>query len=188
MLQSPRNMQYRSLMTDFYGRTLSEHEIGYLAGIMDGEGTIHISRPISRNTDCKSGIYQTYIAVTNTEITLLNWLQERIGGIIRSIPTDKKSNVIRKPIWRWYCPIVRITDFCKLMIPHSVIKRRQFELMLEARSTYRNQAKKGKQGIQKVPDSDLEIRHRCYLELKSLHTRPNLRHPNLHQNSHPSSP
>ena len=176
-------------MTDFYGRTLSEHEIGYLAGIMDGEGTIHISRPITRNKDCKSGIYQTYIAVTNTEINLLNWLKDRIGGIIRSIPTDKKSNVIRKPIWRWYCPIVRINDFCKLLIPHSVIKKRQFELMLECRSTYRNQAKKGKQGIQKVPDCDLEIRHKCYLELKSLHTRPNLRHPNLnYQNDHPSSP
>jgi hypothetical protein len=73
------------------------------------------------------------------------------------------------------------------MIPYSIIKKRQFELMLEARSTYRNQAKKGKQGMQKVPDSDLEIRHRCYLELKSLHTRPNLRHPNLNcQNDHPT--
>lgn len=176
-------------MTDFFGRILSEHEIGYLAGVMDGEGTIHISRPISRTKDCKSCIYQTYIAVTNTEINLLEWLQERVGGIIRSIPTDKKSKIIRKPIWRWYCPIVRITDFCKLMIPYSVIKKRQFELMLEARSTYRIQAKRGKQGIQKVPDADIEIRHRCYLELKSLHIRPNIRHPNLNrQNDHPSSP
>ena len=173
-------MQYRSPMTDFYGRNLSEHEIGYLAGIMDGEGTIHISKPITRNKDCKSGIYQTYIAVTNTEIVLLEWMKERIGGIIRSIPTDKKSNVIRKPIWRWYCPIVRIMDFCNLLIPHSVIKRRQFEIMLEARSTYTiHGAKKGQQGVKKLSDEILEIRHRCYLELKSLHTRPNLRHPNL---------
>ena len=166
-------------MTDFFGRILSEHEIGYLAGIMDGEGTIHISKPITRNKDCKSGIYQTYIAVTNTEIILLDWLKERIGGIIRSIPTDKGSNIIRKPIWRWYCPIVRITEFCKLLIPHSVIKRRQFEIMMEIRSTYKQPSEKGKQGWQILTPEVLEIRHRCYLELKSLHTRPNLRHPNL---------
>lgn len=175
-------------MIDFCGRNLSEHEIGYLAGIMDGEGTIHISRPISRHKDCKSPIYQTYIAVTNTEMKLLQWLQERIGGIIRSIPTDKKSGVIRKPIWRWYCPIYRIKEFCALLIPYSIIKRREFEIMFEIRGTYRNQAKQGKQGIQKVPDADIELRHRCYLELKSIHIRPNLRHPNLlHQNSDPTS-
>lgn len=175
-------------MIDFFGVSLSEHEIGYLAGIMDGEGSIHISRPISRAKDCKSPIYQTYISVTNTEIKLLEWINERIGGIIRSIPTDKKSNVIRKPIWRWYCPIVRLTEFCKLVIPYSIIKRREFEIMIEIRGTYKSQAKKGKQGVQKVPDEDLEIRHRCYLELKSLHNRPNLRHPNLnHQNDHPTS-
>lgn len=174
-------------MKEFYGRQISEHEIGYLAGIMDGEGTIYIGRPISRTKDCKSPIYQTYIAVTNTEISLLNWLKERIGGIIRSIPTDKGSDIIRKPIWRWYCPIVRIRDFCELLIPYSIIKRREFEIMHEIRGTYRNQARKGKQGVQKVPDEDLETRHKCYLELKSIHIRPNLRHKNLlHQNDHPT--
>lgn len=188
MLHCSKNIQNRSPMTDFYGRTLSEPEIGYLAGIMDGEGTIHISRPISRSKDCKSPIYQTYIAVTNTEMCLLTWLQERIGGIIRSIPTDKKTDAIRRPIWRWYCPIYRIAEFCKLLIPYSIIKRREFEIMLEIRGTYRNQAKQGKQGIQKVPDADIAIRHRCYLELKDLHIRPNLRHPNLNrQNSDPTS-
>jgi len=166
-------------MHDFYGKELSQYEVGYLAGIMDGEGTIHISRPISRAKDCKSPIYQTYIAVTNTDQGLLNWLQERIGGIIRSIPIDKKSGVVRRPIWRWYCPICRIKSFCELLIPYSVVKRREFEIMYEIRGTYRNQAKPGKQGVQKVPDEDISIRHRCYLELKDLHIRPNLRHPNL---------
>ena len=166
-------------MKDFHGRQLSEHEIGYLAGIMDGEGCIHISSPISRTKDCKSHIYQTYISVTNTEMPLLAWIQERIGGIIRSIPTDKKSGVIRKPIWRWFCPIIRLTDFCQLLIPYSIIKRREFEIMLEIRSTYKSPAQKGKQGIPKLSDETISFRHKCYLELKSLHNRPNLRHPNL---------
>jgi hypothetical protein len=166
-------------MNDFYGVKLTDREIGYIAGIIDGEGCIHISRPISRVKDCKSPIYQTYISVTNTEMAMLEWLHLRIGGNIRSIPTDKKSNVVRKPIWRWYCPIVRLTDFCNLILKDSVIKKRELEIMIEIRKTYKSQSRKGIQGVQKVPDEDLEIRHRCYLELKSLHNRPNLRHPNI---------
>ena len=166
-------------MKDFYGKQIHEQELAYMAGIMDGEGCIHISRPITRHKDCKSPIYQTYISVTNTDAILLDWIQERFGGIIRSIPTDKKSNVIRKPIWRWYCNIRQIHTFCEYIIPYSIVKKRQFEIMQEIRRTYQNQAQKGKRGIQKVPDSDIEIRHKCYLELKDLHTRPNLRHPNL---------
>lgn len=175
-------------MIDFFGIPLSEHEIGYIAGIIDGEGCIYISRPIIRET-CKSPIYHTYISVTNTEMKLLEWLKSKIGGIIRSIPTDKKSNVIRKPIWRWYCPITIIKEFCQLIHPYSIIKQRELELMIEIRSTYQHKSEKGKRGVQKVTDEILEFRHRCYLDLKSLHNRPNLRHPNLNrEDGHNSSP
>lgn len=166
-------------MIDFYENQLTEHDVGYLAGIIDGEGCIHISRPITRHKDCKSPIYQTYISVTNTDLNLLNWLQEKLGGHIRTIKTDKGSNVIRKPLWRWYCCIKRIHTLCKILIPFSIIKKRQFEIMYEIRGTYQNQATKGKRGIQKVPDCDIDFRHKCYLELKELHIRPNLRHQNL---------
>ena len=54
-------------------------QIAYLAGIVDGEGSIYIGN-FSCNPKTGTKNYQTNMEVTNTDENLINWLMENIGG------------------------------------------------------------------------------------------------------------
>lgn len=167
-------------MPIFNGKHISNEDLAYFAGILDGEGSVYISHPIRGNRkDIKMPIYHTVFSVTNTEMELLQWIHKRFEGTIRSIKTDKNTTAIRRPIWRWYCYGKGIQEICELLLPYIVIKKRQLEIMRDIRKTYFRRSVKGKIGVQPVPQDVIDFRHKCYKELKLLHTRPNLRHANL---------
>ena len=56
-------------------------QLAYLAGIIDGEGSIYIGN-FSCNKKTKVPYYQTNIQVTNTDKTLIDWLFDIFGGLV----------------------------------------------------------------------------------------------------------
>jgi hypothetical protein len=54
-------------------------QLAYLAGIIDGEGSIYIGR-FKRNDKRHIDHYQTNITICNTERSLTDWLYETFGG------------------------------------------------------------------------------------------------------------
>jgi hypothetical protein len=90
----------------------NEVDLAYLAGIIDGEGTI--CKPKS------SGGVRWQFYVGNTDLNLMNWL-EPIGGLMgkREKP---KPNYKQMYVWRIY----RQSDICKLLksvVPYMIIKK-----------------------------------------------------------------
>lgn len=71
---------------------LIENEKGYIAGIIDGEGTITLTR-LSAN-EYRAPV----VSVTSTTIEILEYLQERCGG---SISSQSKKEVQHKDSWCW---------------------------------------------------------------------------------------
>jgi intein/homing endonuclease len=75
----------------------SETEKAYLAGLIDGEGTIHIV--LQRNKTKKIPEYFfSEVYITNTKMEMLRWVQERFGGKIRF--SRKNENRNWKPVYR----------------------------------------------------------------------------------------
>lgn len=57
-------------------RVLQASEFAYIAGVIDGEGTIGIYRQGAR------GHYQMKICISNSSWPLLEWIRERVGGAL----------------------------------------------------------------------------------------------------------
>ena len=72
---------------------LTETEKSYIAGIIDGEGTITLSK--RRKNEMPSPV----ISVSSTDLEVLHWLRTRLGGIIC---TKKKYKTTHKQSYTWY--------------------------------------------------------------------------------------
>lgn len=103
---------------------LTEREIAYIAGIVDGEGTVRLQR----HPGSASGrYYYPVVRVNNTHQGLMEWLQE-------TYPSTKLHYSVlpppRKPRWEivWIGkPALRLL---RIILPHLIVKRRQAEVVL----------------------------------------------------------
>jgi hypothetical protein len=94
---------------------LSDIEAAYAAGILDGEGSIYLSRVHSSRWPSPT------VSVASTDRELLEWLRSRVGGTI-----------IRKKIYRpqhsrsydWKLTDRRALSFLEIVRPLLVIQRK----------------------------------------------------------------
>lgn len=150
-----------------YGNT----RIAYLAGIIDGEGSIYIGN-FSCNPKTKEPYYQTNIQVTNTDIALIDWLRKVFGGLVTHRTPKQTPSNSRKDVYTWTISGERLTHICELILPYLICKRKQAEIMLKMRATYkRNTSIKGKQGTQPLPNEIRLLRQSLMEEMRSLHIR-----------------
>ena len=107
---------------------LTKVQQAYVAGILDGEGTITVSfgRPH------KGSVMPTMsplITITNSNMELISYLQQLLPG--STIKTTKETN-IRKAVYT--IQIARLLDIEKLIIqiqPYMVAKNKQASLLLK---------------------------------------------------------
>ena len=146
-------------------------QIAYLAGIIDGEGSIYIGN-FSCNPKTGSPYYQTNMEVTNTDKALIDWLLENIGGRFNHYTEKQTPKNSRKAVYRWIVSGDLLTHLCHLLLPYLIIKKRQCEIMIKMRKTYEvTGMQKGKQGIQSLPEEILIERKMYFDEMRSLHCR-----------------
>lgn len=117
-----------------YKRRLSELKLGvapetreglfdpaYVAGLIDGEGTILIYRV--------GDYYQLSVRVTNTDIGTLERMKSLFGGDIGT----KKELVSKRtrPCWTWQIQGPKAAELLVELFPYFIIKRAQVQLALE---------------------------------------------------------
>lgn len=146
-------------------------QLAYLAGIIDGEGSIYIGN-FSSNIKTGTPHYQTNFEVSNTDKGLIDWLINNFGGRRYEYTPAQTPKNSRKKVYRWMCSGEMITHIGPLLLPYLVIKKRQCEIMIEMRKTYKGTgAVKGKSGCQPVTEEILKIRKSLFDEIRSLHCR-----------------
>ena len=156
---------------DYTRREYSIAEIAYLAGIIDGEGSIYIGN-FSSNPKTGNKYYQTNMEVTNTEKSLIDWLHSTFGGHINAYTAKQTPKNSRKAVWRWIASGERMTHLCEMILPFLICKVPQANIMLKMRSTYTKlQHKKGSQGIQAHTPELLALRQSYMNEMRALHCR-----------------
>lgn len=108
-----------------FRRPLSEIELAYIAGIIDGEGHITVVRSLRPRSPYP--LYTPQVGVTNQSEVLIRWMDERIAWTTRSLGVDVGA-------WGWaYRPSLvghGVAPLLRALIPHLVIKRRQAELIV----------------------------------------------------------
>jgi hypothetical protein len=102
---------------------LPELELAYLAGIVDGEGTITVARRFNKKLN--KTYYQPLLTVCNTSTLLRNWLHQRGFSSILSTSTGGK------PCWKMSLGGPGVSRACQVMLPYLVIKEQQAVLVMD---------------------------------------------------------
>lgn len=113
---------------------VTETEIAYLAGILDGEGCLTIE--LRKGTGKYEGRRYTrpLVHVVNTDLGLLAWIQERFGGRINPQPVGKASERA-KPCYRLTWHNATAVDLVRVVQPYLVIKGRQADALIRFSAT-----------------------------------------------------
>lgn len=115
-------------------------KLSYLAGIVDGEGTIGIHK--SRDADRLIESYSLNIAIVNTDYRLVNWLEENFEGSVR---TTKPQQENWKDKFEWRMGGYSAYKLLRKVRPFLIIKAEQAEVGInfwERCSKINNRAKK----------------------------------------------
>lgn len=121
-------------------RHLTQAEIGYIAGLFDGEGSISIhyttvnratktNRRWTHKVPAKRRWYLT-INITNTDPRAIQWLIEKMPFGRESFAKPSTPN--RRIPYFWRLGVVYGAHFCHEIAPYLIIKKNEAELVAEA--------------------------------------------------------
>jgi hypothetical protein len=141
---------------------LQTAQLGYIAGIMDGEGCISLAR--QRKNYHYSWQYCPHCNVGNTNLELLHWLHDstRLGNINPKLTRGINS----KPAWTWELRVYEIRTFLQDIMPYLIIKKRQSEIIIEFITNSRHV------GVQyPLTEHEKEYKNRLFIEMSVLNER-----------------
>lgn len=95
-------------------------EKAYIAGIIDGEGTVTLVRKHCNNA------HSPEITVANTDLRLLKWLQERLGGMIKK---KMKKLPYHSQAYTWVIRDNRVIDLLNEIEDLLIVKREHSKLI-----------------------------------------------------------
>jgi len=107
---------------------MNKFQIGYLAGILDGEGCVYVNRRKAHGRRKTPG-YSVKVSISITDYSLVEWFVEHTQ--LTSIHHTPKPEGNRKPKWLCTWNNSKAEWFLNLVLPHLVIKRPQAILGLE---------------------------------------------------------
>jgi len=111
---------------------LTETQKAYIAGFIDGEGTISISKTGYVSTSGENN-YTTLLRVGNTNKEVLETIRNWTGlGYVKIFSTkwstERKNN---KPLWKWQMAANQMRELLPVILPYLLIKKRVAKLALE---------------------------------------------------------
>jgi hypothetical protein len=126
-------------MTRTIPREVSKEDVGWLAGIIDGEGSITFQKPLKpQKTGLKKIVYGVHIVNSNEEmidkcVRIINQFDDGLGQLI-----EKKPKVYRKCAFKMNKGMFQITirrygtikNLLKAITPHLTEKRIKAEKLL----------------------------------------------------------
>jgi hypothetical protein len=135
---------------------MDEQEKAYLAGIVDGEGSIFVGKTHKR-------LNTMVVNVSNTDPRLHVWLKIHAGG---HVTEDKRKYPNRRKIWLWQIGSNKAADMLEEILPYLVIKKDQAETAIAFHRLKQNANRRG--GHRIVNDEEYKWRLDLYQKLKDL--------------------
>lgn len=140
------------------------HMAAYLAGFIDGEGTLTITRHTRKDRPGYKR-FNIRLAVYNTNLSLLKYIQSHFGG---TLMIAKRSGGIWKDQGQLAWAEEQIVEILELVRPFLFAKRKQAEILLECQATKLDARDGRKNGLSPEVVALRELR---YTALKRLNAR-----------------
>jgi len=135
----------------------------YIAGFVDGEGTITISKEKTHSSR-RGFTYGVYFCVSNTNRELLQLMCNTVsvGYVARS--NRNRNFPRRKEIFHWSAHRRKAAALIQKLLPHLYLKGAQAELALKYQEAII-------QGHQPLTEEECVFRDQCYMKMKELNRR-----------------
>jgi len=150
---------------------ITEIEKAYMAGIIDGEGHIGITKYKTkpRNGRKERMQYDFNVSIVNTNLNLITYLLEKLrNNNIKFCVMQRKEKLIlnHKLIYVIQISDFQAENFLKIIYPYLVAKKEQADVAFEFRKTFIKNW-----GRTKVPQNLMEKREECFQKMKELNRR-----------------
>lgn len=114
-------------------------ELSYIAGMVDGDGTINITKSIKkRKCKCKMNIKEHIyehkyprLRITNTDLNLLNWIKKKlnVGHIYEN--NRKTPSFNKKQLYSYNISKTKdVIEIIKKIYPYLIVKKKNAERIL----------------------------------------------------------
>ena len=119
---------------------ISSEDIAYIAGLFDGEGSIHFKRTTEKKKKHTGKGYRTTnslrlsMEITMTDESVLRWLHEVLGvGTLNKKPRKglRKDGTKYLMQYRWRCTFRDAYYVCKLLWPYAHTKLPKIQQVIE---------------------------------------------------------
>jgi len=141
---------------------LTTETLNYLAGVIDSDGYISISK-------MKIGRYRTInpryvltVTITNTSKKLMLWLVENFDGRFKA---RTKSSILHKTTYDWFYSNGKAITILEMIEPYLIVKKEQARVGIELIKNWITPI--GGQGSKTNPDEVIR-REGLYLTMKKL--------------------
>ncbi len=135
-----------------------ESELGWAAGIIDGEGSIQLIRTMQRGGGkgrSRLTLYECFsirLSVGNTNMSLLQRFAQIIpGGAIYIHSGQTKGHPNKKPAWQWIATGPSAAAACSMLKPYIFSKSAQCVLLLQVAPLIHPVGRDGRQRFKANP-------------------------------------
>lgn len=136
----------------------TSEQLAYLAGIIDGEGSISVELQRANGKGRRLDYYTLRMCVFNTNLDLIKWIVETFGGAYYH--NTKYEG--RKQCYTWKIFGDKLLDIVSACHPYFIVKKKHADIVMEFRKTVLGKTNWN------IPKEVLEKRHALYTEAKKL--------------------
>lgn len=145
---------------------VSEAELAYAAGFLDGEGHICIAYMIAdpkRPSKTKYERYQLRVNISQGTPEVLHWFKERFGGSVH-ISTHKRPYDKTRTYQRcnWVIGTKAASQFISLVRPYLIVKAKEADIALEFSATITKNT-----GRSALPIEVVAFRKECWSRIRA---------------------
>jgi hypothetical protein len=105
--------------------------LGYLAGFLDGEGTIGISSAFAKGRS-RNPSHFPHVMIANADRAVMEWIRDTVGGSL-DVPRPSTHKPHWRPSYRWRLHGRNAETFIDALLPYLRVKRPQAEVVLRLR-------------------------------------------------------
>lgn len=113
----------------------SEYTLGWLAALIDGEGSVMLNTHRSTNGRGRGYSLRPVVIVANNNRDLIDAIVNRTGiDRVYSHKRTARESLTKHDTFTWRMSATEIREYGPALLPHLIVKRPQMELLLEALS------------------------------------------------------
>ena len=146
---------------------VTQTDLAYLAGLIDGEGCFYIGYVQTRSKSIKRN-YHCILKISNNCKEVLEWVHITFGGRTTVFNKKRKDHTRNFITYDWYASGYLIRDLTVLILPYLKIKKAQAEIMIQMRNTF---PESGSRGPVQPPADILAIRSKLCVLMHRLNSR-----------------